>query len=295
MEYSVNDLICILLKKWYVILIAMAVIGGISVFLSQRSFEAVQENYQEYTTKTIPAETETGTHIAVYQCSFELKNYECYRTRVEQKHRFLWEYVKAIGGSEDLHLPEETLYSMAEEAYGYANADFQALLGNTAEILPEVQDYADKAGYLDPPVLLADGTMDASKQAPLVVSNHLSVSVGDEGLLTLTTSGLPEEIGVAVIENYLIQVKTLGKEQYDMVITATEQSSEFIPSRSSNYTDDALLSQTVMKNPESAPTPLKAAATGAVYAFVFACFGVLLYTFIKDSRQQDAARTDSHA
>lgn len=287
MEYSVYDLIRILLKKWYVILITMAVIGGLSVFLSQRSFAAVQENYEEYTTQTIPAETNVGMYTAVYQCSFQMNSYERYRTLVEQEHRFLWDYTQEATGSEELTLPEDALYSMAEEAYGYARADFQTLLGNTAEILPQVQTYAEEAGYLEPPILLADGTMDSSQQVPLVVSDHLSVSVDEDGILTITISGLTEEMGVSLIESYVAQVQIMGEDQYDMAITAVEHSSEFTQNHSS-YTDDALLSQTVMKEPESAPSAVKAAATGAAFGFVLACFGVLLFTFVRDSRLANA-------
>lgn len=293
MEYSVYDLIRILLKKWYLILITMTVVGVVSIFLSQRSFTAVQEDYEEYTAQTIPAETNTGMHTVVYQCSFQMKSYEYYRTLVEQEQHFLWDYAKEVSGTE-LSLPEEALYSMAEQAYDYARADFQNLLGNTEEILPQVQTYAEKAGYLEPPVLLADGTIDSSQQASLVVSDHLTASVGKDGILTLTTSGLTEEMGASLIECYIAQVQVMGEKQYNMAIKAVEQSNEFVQDRSS-YTDDALLSQTVMKKPESAPSVVKAAATGAAFGFVLACFGVLLFTFIKDSRRQAAAETDSHA
>lgn len=296
MEYSVYDLIRTLLKKWYVILITMILIGGISIFLSQRSFSAVQESYEEFTTQTIPAETNTGTHTAVYQCSFQMNSYQHYRTLVEQSHRFLYDYILETTGSDDLSFPEDALYSMAEEAYGYAYADFQTLLGNSTEIFPEVQAYAEKTGFLEPPVLLADGTMDPSQQGLLVVSNHLAVSVEANGLLSLTATGLTEEMGAALIKNYIAQVQIMGADQYDMAITAVEQTNEFTPNRSS-YTDDAILSQTVMQEPESAPSVVKAAATGAAFGFVLACFGVLLFTFIRDTRMHAEADfgKDGHA
>lgn len=288
MEYSVYDLIRILLKKWYVILITMAVIGGISIFLSQRSFTAVQESYEEYTTQTIPAETNTGTHTAVYQFSFQMNSYERYRTLVEQEHRFLWDYTHAVTGTDDLPLPEDALYSMAEEAYGYASADFQGLLSNTSALIAEVQAFAEEEGYLEPPVLLADGTMDASQQIPLDVSKHLAVSVGTGGVLTFTVTGLTEEMGDSLLENYVSQIEIMGENQYEMAITAIKQSNKFTQNHSS-YTDDALLSQTVMKEPDSAPSTLKAAASGAAFGFLFACFGVLLVAFMKDSRAQRKA------
>lgn len=296
MEYSVYDLIRTLLKKWYVILITMILIGSISIFLSQRSFSAVQENYEEFTTQTIPAETNTGTYTAVYQCRFQMNSYEYYRTLVEQSYRFLWDYIQETTGLVDQPLSEDTLYSMAEEAYDYAYTDFQTLLDNTTEILPKVQAYAEEAGYLEPPVLFADGTTDSSQQVPLVVSDHLSVSVEANGLLSLTATGLTEEMGSSLINHYIAQVQIMGEDQYDMAITAVEQTHEFTQNRNS-YTDDAILSQTVMKEPESAPSVVKAAATGAAFGFVLACFGVLLFTFIRDSRMHAEADigNDGHA
>lgn len=288
MEYSVYDLIRILLKKWYVVLIVMAVIGAAAVFLSQGSFSAAQENYEEYTTQTIPPETNTGMYTAVYQCSFQMNSYDHYRTLVEQKYSFLWDYAQNASGSELQILPDEALYSMANEAYSYASADFAELL-TSALVIERVQTYAEEEGYTEPPVLLGDGTVDTSQQTSLTVSNHLTASATADGLLTLTATGLPEEIGGSLIANYLTQIQSMGEEQYDMVIKTEAQSSAFTPDHSI-YTDDALLSQTVMQAPQAAPAPVKAAATGAAFGFVFACFGVLLFTFIRDSRTSAAKK-----
>lgn len=55
-------------------------------------------------------------------------------------------------------------------------------------------------------------------------------------------------------------------------------------------TQDAVLSQTVMQKPEAAPHFLKAACKGAAFGFLFGCFGVLLYTFIKDTAPTELRR-----
>ena len=55
-------------------------------------------------------------------------------------------------------------------------------------------------------------------------------------------------------------------------------------------TQDALLSQTVMQKPERAPMFLRAAGKGAAFGFLFACFGVLLYTFIRDTAPAEKRR-----
>ena len=60
MEYSVFDLVRALLKKWYVIVLVMALVSGASVFTSRASYEKALADYEAYTTETIPT-GETGT------------------------------------------------------------------------------------------------------------------------------------------------------------------------------------------------------------------------------------------
>ena len=49
MEYSVKDLVKILLKKWYIILLSVCVVGVAAFFLSQASYAQAVKDYDSYT------------------------------------------------------------------------------------------------------------------------------------------------------------------------------------------------------------------------------------------------------
>lgn len=54
MEYSIFDLIRILLKKWHVILLGSCLTGGASLILSQWSYQCAIAQYAELTSATSP-------------------------------------------------------------------------------------------------------------------------------------------------------------------------------------------------------------------------------------------------
>ena len=66
MEYSVFDLIRILLKKWYVILLVMVLLGGAAGVLSQKSYQTALAEYEDYTARELPVNTETGDLTAAF-------------------------------------------------------------------------------------------------------------------------------------------------------------------------------------------------------------------------------------
>ena len=212
MEYSVFDLIRSLIRKWYVIVISMAVIAAAGAVLSQKSFEMVQESYEEYTTQTIPADTVLGRCTATYQCTFRMKSYDHYRGIMDQRYQFLVGYASGVAGSQTV--PEDKLYAMADEAYAYANADFQAVLTGSQEVFAKVQAFADEQEYQEPPLLLDDGTTDPSQQTALVVANHLTAALTANDLLTLAVTGLTEDVSMALMTQYIAQVQRVAGEQY---------------------------------------------------------------------------------
>ena len=83
MEYSVYDLIRILLKKWYVILLVMALLGGAAGVFSQRSYQAALADYEDYTSRAAPVNTEVGSYTAVYQCGFTVTDFSRYQGQYE--------------------------------------------------------------------------------------------------------------------------------------------------------------------------------------------------------------------
>lgn len=295
MEYSVYDLIRILLRKWYLILLVMCIAAGLSVFFSQRSFTSVEAGYQEYTTQTIPSEELPGTLTNTYQCSFSVTDISRYQRIIGEQYAFLEKYLSESAEGYSGVLNEDTLYAQAQVAYSYAKTDFASIL--TGEpIWTELRAFSDKQGYMEPAEDASSSDSASSARTALVVVNHFSAQLDTNGKLTLTVTDLPEDTANALVDAYWQEAEQIGRTEYFMEISRQALTSEYVPQRSS-FTDDALLSQTVMQAPESAPLLVKAAATGAVFAFLFACFGVLLYTFIKDSRRQAAAEagTEGHA
>lgn len=283
MEYSVSDLIRILLKKWYVIVLVMAILGGAAGVLSQRSYQSALAEYEDYTTRTVPINTEVGELTAVYQCSFKLTDMSRYRQRFADKREFIDTYM-AGGGTQ---MPTDRLYQEAETAFSAANSDFSALFANTA-VLAEVQAYAVQQEFLEPVTVGADGTLTDSA-APLAVSGHLSATISDGGVVTVTLTGLPEELGTALLEVYWQAVKKQGAAQYDMQVSAEPLTQVYAPQKPA-LTEDALLSQTVMQKPEHVPMLLQAVGKGAAFGFLFGCFGILLYTFIRDTAPTEKQR-----
>ena len=89
MEYSVYDLIRILLKKWYVILLVMALLGGAAGVFSQRSYQAALADYEDYTSRAAPVNTEVGSYTAVYQCGFTVTDFSRYQGQYAQKNAFI--------------------------------------------------------------------------------------------------------------------------------------------------------------------------------------------------------------
>lgn len=286
-EYSVYDLIRILLRKWYVILITMCIVAGGAVFFSQRSFASVQQDYTEYTSQTIPAEANVGNQTAIYQCDFSMDDLSIYQARIEEEQSFIHSYLTQAGQTQDTVIPQDAIYAQAVKAYGYARADFFAVL--TAQtVLDAVQTHAASQGYQEPPTLLADGTLDVSNAGPLTVSNHLTITTDDNGVVTLNVTGLQEKIGQDLIEAYFQEIEKQAEAQYGMDLSYRELSTVYTPNRS-ELTDDALLSQTVMQKPQQAPGLLNAACKGAAFAFLFACFGILLVTFLRDTKANGLA------
>lgn len=283
MEYSVFDLLRILLKKWYVIVLVMAILGGAAGVLSQRSYQSALAEYEDYTTRTAPINTEIGELTAVYQSSFKLADTNRYRQRFAAKREFIDAYM----AEESTQMPTERLYQEAETAFSAANSDFSALFVNTA-VLSEVQAYAAQQELLEPVTIDADGSV-TNAATPLTVSGHLSAAISDGGIVTVTLTGLPEEIGSALLEVYWQAVKKQGAAQYDMQVSAEPLTQVYAPQKPA-LTEDALLSLTVMQKPERAPMLFQAVGKGAAFGFLFGCFGILLYTFIRDTAPAEKQR-----
>ena len=136
MEYSVYDLLRILLKRWYIILLAMLAAGAAAYFLSSASREYVQESYDQLTQAPPAQEAGFGDRNAAYQCQYTLLDYSTYLDAARNKNRFLDEFSQAyLGESEgqEADVQEDgesgtaglvSVESMAATAYAQAQEDF---------------------------------------------------------------------------------------------------------------------------------------------------------------------------
>lgn len=270
MEYSVYDLIRILLKKWYVILAAMVLIAGLSVVTSQRSYQQAEANYEAFTTPPAAVTAPTGDTVAQYCYSYRLTDVSRYLAETRTKDAFYQAYAEAAGAEAFDQTDKPSIYDEAARALTLADNDFAALLSSNLT-MREAQTALDNA----------------SVKATL--SSCLTVERITGSTLQLTVTGLNEETANTVLDTYLTALKTVALESSSMEITA-EQTYHNYYAVTTQDTSVSNLSQTVMKEPTQAPSIVKPAVTAAMYAFVLACFLILLVTFIKDSRRGEQTK-----
>ena len=285
MEYSVHDLIRILIKKWYIILAVMVLIGGISMFTAQKSYQNALAQYEAYTTEIPPQQesvsVEVGQLVANYQYGFKLTDISRYTMVDETKAAFLEMYADAL--DHEIFSKEDKIsaYSAAETALSRVSSDFSKLLTDSL-VIQKTQDAIKDYGYTEP------GSND-----PLNVAGHYAAERLDNGLLRVTITGLEQETAAQIQSAYMESLLEVGAETYDIQITATEKSSDFFPDKAVTYTpsESVQFSQTVMQKPEKMAPMVKTVGTAVIYAFVLACFGVLLVTFAKEGKARGKSRS----
>lgn len=290
MEYSVYDLLRILLKRWYIILLAMLAAGAAAYFLSSASREYVQESYDQLTQAPRPRRPGLGTGTprtsASTPCWTTPPIWMPPGTRTgswTSSPRPTWESRK--GRRQTCRKTERagrpglvSVESMAATAYAQAQEDFSHLL-TSAEVLRAVQTAIDDFGYLEPSVTAGAYTTDA-----LTVSGHLEVDVSPSGLLTMTVKGLSRDVSAQIITSYLDCLAELGQSLYSMEIRSQEVLNQF-SADTEPTPESVILAQTTMKEPDEPMSLVRTVVTAALYSFVFACFAVLLFTFLRDSRR----------
>lgn len=265
MEYSVSDLIRILLKKWYVILLTMLAVSCMALFLSQRSYRTAVAQYEALTTEKAPVLVQLGTLEQSAVLTFtvsDLTSQSIFDYTEEEQQAFLT-------------MLENTQLAALEE------------ICQSAELFAAMQTCLLPLNLQEPPFIDADKKVTPSS-GPLVLENHMTSAVRSSQV-TLSVSGLEEDACAAVAEAYWA---CLAEQLTSVLITTTADASRaaFTPDPE-RFTNDALLMQEVMAEPApTPPRPVKVAGTAAAYSFVFACFGVLLYTFIRDTAPAEKHR-----
>ncbi len=280
MEYSVNDLIRILLKKWYVILLAMCLLGGLSTITARKSYENAVAQYAEYTANTPASVPEVGTCISIYQYGFQVNDLSLYVSRAKNKEAFIQQFMEDYRGSSLNQEETADLYTLAEQAYSEATADCGKLLTDAA-VMEKTQQAANESQMQEPASVNEDG--DLQESGPLCVPNYLSLSQTSPNTFQIQVYGLEETVARQLIGYYLENIQTVGRDTYFMELRMTELSQEFIPNP---VPMDASVqfSQIVMQAPPQPPVLIKTVGTAMAFAFVLTCFLLLLWTFVKDSR-----------
>lgn len=277
MEYSVFDLVRALLRKWYVIVLIMALISGASVFTAKASYQKALADYESYTSETVPlGETGTLTATLTYTCT--LKDFSQYTEEVRNKMAFISAFCESMGQTSSQMNIEE----YAGEAYAvYAAAMTQLPLDS--RIATAVQQEISELGYVEPPVLDEQGNL-TDLDTTLAVADHLTITPVTKGQVILSVTGIEEVPAREILRVYTQSLTEVAETAYQMELLLEEPSVSFAPDPI-QYTESAQFAQEVMQKPEQAPILIKTVGTAAIYAFVFACMGILIATFVKDSRK----------
>lgn len=283
MEYTVYDLIRILLKRWYVILLAMCLVGGASAITAPQSYEQAVLNYEAAIAETVSAGVDTGTLFATFLYNYELSDLTEYLTEARRKAAFYERFTQELGVGEQDPL---SAASLAASAYAALSEHAPALVED-ARVLAKTQTAMDAFHYVEPPVLDENDNIVESDE-PLTVSNHLEVESLTGNVIRVTVSGLEEQPARELLAAYLKSLEAVGLSDYSIKVSLTERENAFTlaPLRLSQ---SAQFAQAVMAKPEKAPILVKTVGTAAAYAFVLSCFLILAVTFVKDSRRAEKA------
>ena len=267
MEYSVYDLIRILLKKWYVILLTMVVVAGLATVSARKSYEKAVADYEKYTSETISTGVETGTVVASYRYSYTVNDLSKYTSQYETKAAFLQKFADNFDSEAYGQDEKNSVYALAEQAFAKVSEDFSRLLSDGL-VMSGTQDAMSALEYQEQPTIDGSGLIYPST-GPMTVANHLVVGILDESTLRVTVSGLEETVAQQLVEAYLDCMVSVGHQDYALEVVVTPLSVNYFPNPVF-YTSTAQLAQTVMQKPEQAPILVKTVGTAAVYAFVLA-------------------------
>lgn len=285
MEYSVFDLIWILLRKWYVILLSMCVLGGLSVFTAQISYDLAVQNYERYISETVGAGVDTGTLSATFLYGYDLIDLTKYLSEARQKAAFYDRFAEELGTDWEVDFD---VTAMAELAYASVSQEATALIEDS-RVLEETQTAMDAFHYVEPPILNGDDKI-IEANSPLRVSSHLQVETLPDSVIRVTVFGLEEEPARNLLAAYLRVLKSVGRSDYSINVKMTERENVYTldPLRLSQ---SAQFAQMVMAKPEKASVLVKTVGTAAAYAVVLSCVVILAVTFIRDSRRAASKRT----
>jgi len=162
------------------------------------------------------------------------------------------------------------------------------LLNDGGLIVSAVQERVAQIGLSEPATLDKESNLLVS-EGPLAVWKHLTVIPIEENIFQMEIKGLSEDVAEQIAEIYCEEFVNLTSDQFVSVDIA--KSVVAYAADPLRPTPDAALAKTVMTEP-TPPNLVKTVGTSAILAFAFACFGILLYTFIKDAKNASNKKDD---
>ena len=270
MEYTVSDLLKIFLRRWYVILLSMALLAAVAVYTSQASFQQVSEDYETYTTETKPVTVQVGTLTAAVPYRCDIADYNALFHQSDALAAFYEKYTKQL--PEDVFDTDKKLdpSSYALNAYSQISTSFSALIADSAVSAEVNAMYAGQEEPLQP-------------GKPLTAFDHFAVSIPSADTLQIVISDLTEETAEAALRTYLTALADAA-DKYNLTVALDEPDMTYTAAPL-EYTERALFAQMTMKAPEAPPSIVRTIGMAMIFGFVFSCFGILLVTFIKDSKR----------
>lgn len=272
MEYSVKDLVKILLKKWYFILLIVAVTVTASYFLAQRSYQQAVADYQNYTTAVQSTEAKTGTLTVAYsiRAKTESENFIQVYTNFLVHHNF---------SDSEATL---TMDDIADLAIQSLEPHLEATLTDkdileTAEIPVNNVSFTNQTKVTTP----GTGTPPATKPFEICYLGN--------GRFHITLTGVTESDGQQTLQTYIKELtQTLSTPALEYQI---DKISYVFNADKPVLTDSAKLAQLVMNKPSQtaaqASAVLKRMCIAAVFSFALACIIILVVTFIRDAAETE--------
>lgn len=266
MEYSVFDLMKILLKKWYVILLAVCAVAVASWFLSQESYELALKQYEEYTSQLEEMPDGAGVLTAQYQFAVDTDN-----------DTFLLALAERYADQDGLSI--NSVEQLAEFALVSVEPRLERLIKDPTLIDKIQTNYA-----------LAKGVLASDPSVP-VMSEHLVLKYDGYACYTATISGLAEADALEVLMHCSLVLNQLcDSPVMKIYVHQLEKNFELLDPE---FTDSAELSQTIMKEPVQKPSRVRTIGMAVIVSFVLTCICILCVTFVVESRRLNKKNAES--
>lgn len=282
MEYSVKDLFCILLRRWYIVVLSMCIVGGLSIVSAKISYQQALNNYNAYTAESEQVEQAYGTTTAEYQYKCTASDISYYQLQANERDAFVQNYITTLPEGSYSMDGKPNAYREALSAYEKFQENKQ-LLPVDKQVMQQLQDLVDSKR-----IPISMGTGDAHNDE-FVVADHFYVTQPVINLLSITVSGVNEASAASLINAYLDTLKEVGKNVYLLTVSTEKAAETYMPTSLSDP-DKATateFSKTVMAEPTPVKVGIRTIGTAAILAFLLSCFCILIHAFIKDSNANE--------